>query len=280
MKAVSATFAWILAAGIAAQAVAQEKKAQEKQVLVITSLEQIPERSHRSLKKPLEELLEGYKMQVTIDRFFDSGQTGSTNRFEPYVASYVPVNSKGNKDGVEHFLNSSNRLERTATWKDGVKHGIEQVYNERPRYVAAEVPWKNGVLEGVRKTFYPDGSLRSETPYVDGQPHGEAKSYSKDGKLTRKCTMKNGKRDGKLVDWWPETGKQRRVIQYDMGDVKGVVKEFYPDGELKREVPFVDNLMHGEEKRYEADGEPARSRYWIGGNLVSKTEFELKFKGR
>ena len=33
-----------------------------------------------------------------------------------------------------------------------------------------------------------------------------------------------------------------------------------------------------EEKRLEEDGTAARSRYWIRGDLVSKTEFELKYK--
>ena len=279
MKFMSLHLAVVLIAGMAVQAPGQSSQ-DEKPVLVITTLDEIPVHSQRALKQPLEELPENYKMQVTIDRFYFFGQTGSTNRFEPYVAEYVPVNAQGKKDGQECFLSQSNRIYRTVVWENGVKNGVEQHYNENPRYLTAEIPWKNDVIEGVRKTYYEDGSIRSETPHAKGQPHGIAKSYSKDGKVTRNCTMKEGKRHGRLVDTWPETGKPRRIIQYDMGEVTGVVKEYYSNGQLKRQVPFVENIMHGEEKVYEENGEPAKSRYWIGGDLVSKTEFELKKRRR
>jgi antitoxin component YwqK of YwqJK toxin-antitoxin module len=279
MKLIPLSLAVVLSAGVAAGA-AEEPNQDDKPVLVITTLDEIPARSHRALEQPLEELPEGYRLQVTIDRFYDFGQTNSSNRFEPYVASYVPLNSQGNKDGQQCFLSQSNRVYRIVPWDNAVKNGTEQVFNEYPRYLTDEIPWKNGVLEGVLKTYYDDGSLRSETPYVGGQPHGVVKSYAKDGKVTRKCTMKNGKRHGRLVDTWPQTGETRRIIRYDMGDVTGVVKEFHANGQLKRQIPFVNNVMHGEEKVYEEDGTPAPSRYWIGGDRVSKTEFELSKKGR
>ncbi len=279
MKVISLSLAVALLVGGAARASDQPDQ-DEKPVLVVTTLEKIPARSRRALEQPLEELPEGYRLQVTIDRFYDFGQTNSSKRFEPYVAEYVPLNRQGKKDGQECFLSRSNRIYRTVPWENGVKNGTEQVFNEHPRYLTDEIPWKNGVLEGVRKTYYEDGSLRSETPYAGGQPHGVAKGYSNDGKVTRTCTMKEGKRHGTLVDTWPQTGKTRRIIQYDMGEVTGVVKEFYANGQIKRRVPFVNNVMHGEEKVYEEDGEPAPSRYWIGGDLVSKTEFELSKGGR
>ena len=279
MKIISFSLAVVLLVGVAVRASDQSEQ-DEKPVLVITTLDEIPAHSRRALEEPLEELPQGYKLQVTIDRFYDFGHTNSTNRFEPYVASYVPLNPRGKKDGQECFLSKSNRVYRTVPWANGVKNGTEKLFNEHPRYLTAEIPWKNDSIEGVRKTYYPDGSLRNETPHVGGQPHGIAKSYSQDGTVTRKCTMRKGKRHGKLVDIWPETRKTRRIIQYKMGEVTDVVKEFHPNGQLKRQVPFVDNVMHGEEKRYKADGKSARSRYWIGGDLVSKTEFELRKEGQ
>jgi len=47
-----------------------------------------------------------------------------------------------------------------------------------------------------------------------------------------------------------------------------VVKEFYSSGQLKRELPFRDNLMHGEERQFEADGKVSRVRFWLKGDEV------------
>ncbi|MFO7872008.1 MAG: toxin-antitoxin system YwqK family antitoxin [Kiritimatiellia bacterium] len=243
---------------------------------VIEKLEDAPARGRRPLKDAFEQLPEGCKIRITVDRFFDQGHSTSSGLFEPYVSSFVPVNAEGKEDGVQRFLETNQRVSKTVTWKEGVKDGPECVYNVWPRYKKAEVPWVKGKIEGTRKTFYENGNVRSETPYKDGEPHGLAKNYSTNGRVTRECTMKQGVRDGKLVDYWPRTAQPRRVITYDMGKVQGIVREFYENSQLKREVPFENDTMHGEEKRFEENGEPARSRYWINGDLVSKTEFELK----
>ena len=164
------------------------------------------------------------------------------------------------------------------TWKNGIKEGPERIYNENPRYLKTEIPWVAGKIEGIRKTFYENGKIASETPYVKGKAHGVAKSFSADGKVMRECTLKKGLRDGKLTDYWPETGKSRRSIHYKMGKVTGVVRQYHDNGQLKSEVSFRNDAMHGEEKRFERDGKPAKSRYWLNGNFVTKTEFELKYK--
>jgi antitoxin component YwqK of YwqJK toxin-antitoxin module len=154
---------------------------------------------------------------------------------------------------------------------------VERVYTDRGKPLVAEVPWVKGEIHGVRKTFHPTGEVRSETPYVRGKQHGVAKAYAADGTVTRESTMKNGERDGLLTDYWPETGKPRRVIRYEMGKVQGETKEYYRNGQLKTVIPFREDVMHGEQLVYAEDGTQERSRYWIAGDPVSKTEFELQF---
>ena len=192
----------------------------------------------------------------------------SSNDFEPYAAAFVPVDPEGKNDGVEVAGN------QRITWENGVRNGPQIILKGKNK--VASIPWKNGVIEGTKKTFFPDGSVKSETPYVDGKPHGVSKTYAKDGTVTRSCTLKVGRRDRPLVDYWPGNGNKRRIVTYDDGAVTGTVKTFYRNGQPRQEIPFINDTMHGEEKRYTEDGKPDESRYWLDGNLVSKTEYMLQ----
>ncbi|MFO7870345.1 MAG: toxin-antitoxin system YwqK family antitoxin [Kiritimatiellia bacterium] len=270
----------------AASLKAQSEEQGAEQVVTIKSIDDLPERCLRTqrnrqrcarvLKEPLENLPEGYLLKVTIGSFFDQGQTDATGLFEPYVVRYVPVDPEGKENGTGKSFSQRGRMVQETPWKDGGKHGTEVFYNEWPRYVTAKIPWENGVIQGVKKTFYQDGTVQSETPYVDGEPHGLSKTYSQKGTVTRTCMLKNGQRDGELVDYWPRGGNKRRVVNYESGTVTGVVKKFYRNGQLKQAIPFVNDMMHGEEKRYTEEGEPEKSRYWWHGDMVTKTEFTVK----
>ncbi len=270
----------ILLSLVFVRALPAQEEADEIETRVVTKLEETPKRSHRQLKTPFEKLPQGHKAKIEIGRYFDHGQTNSTNKFEPYVSSFVPLNADGKEHGEQVVINPRGRVVRRVQWKDGRKHGAERIFHAVwPKYYEqARIPWDNGVIQGTKKTFFEDGTLKSETPYAKGLPHGISKSFSKKGTVTRKCSLKQGVRDGKLTDYWPQTGKKRREIMYDMGKVEGVTREYHPNGQLRRAVPFKNDLMHGEEKRFAEDGTSERSRYWIKGDLVTKTEFELKYK--
>jgi antitoxin component YwqK of YwqJK toxin-antitoxin module len=253
-----------------------QEESKEEQVFVIKTLAELPQDYLRTdwlrgrfgpLNKSLEKLPDGYSMKVTLGSFYDFGNSASSGKLEWQPIAWVPVNPDGKEDGVEI------RGRKRTPWKNGVKHGMQVML--RSGRTVEQIPWEDGVIEGVKKTFHKDGSIQSETPYVDGKQHGLSKTYAKDGRVTRTCMMKHGRRDGQLVDSWPDTGHKRRVINYADGKVEGTVRTYYPNGQLKQEIPFIDDTMHGEEKRYAEDGEPEKSRYWSEGTLVSKSEFML-----
>ncbi len=251
----------------------------EKQVVIVEDADSAPAFGKQLVEKAVKALPVGYKIRMTLDRFFDNGNNASTLRFEPFVYELVYLNTAGEEDGEQQFFKPRSRNPlSTVTWVNGRKQGPERVYNVHPRYLKTEVPWVNGQIQGTRRTFHPDGKPASTTSYVKGRPHGVATTLSADGTLMRECTLKNGKRDGTLTDYWPETGKPRRTLVYAQGKVIGSVKQYYENGKLKSDVPFKDDVMHGEEKRFEDDGKPMKSRYWLNGDLASKTEFELKYR--
>ncbi|MDA0840939.1 MAG: toxin-antitoxin system YwqK family antitoxin [Planctomycetota bacterium] len=259
----------------------QDADSEDKKMTVIaTKLEDIPERCRRIFKQVIKGLPDGWKIQVTFGEYYDFGHSSSSNKFEPYIQSAVPLDTKDQPHGEEQFFLADGRLTRTVPYENGTMEGTEKIFRASPGgkyFLYAENSWLKGEREGLQKTYHENEQVSSETLYKKGEAEGKARSFDREGKVIRECEMKDGKPNGVLTDFWPETGKPRRVISYKKGQVQGIVKEFYSDGKMKREVPFKKGSMHGEEKEYEGDGTLARTRYWLNGNLVSKDEFSKKY---
>jgi antitoxin component YwqK of YwqJK toxin-antitoxin module len=256
----------------------EDEKPPEEKVMLATKPEDFP--AYRSLvDKMLKASPQGYKVRLTVVSVLDMNVG---DRHLERLQSAVPIDPQGQPDGVEeHFATVHyGYLERTVPYKKGVRDGVEKVYANSDehggRYVGKEVPWLNGKMHGVVKTFHPNGNVSSETEYVNGLAHGKMRSLSLDGKLRREGTMKDGKRHGTVTEYWDTTGKPERAIPYEAGKVTGVVKEYYAGGQLKREVTFRDDAMHGVEKQFETDGKLSRTRYWFDGEAVSEDEFRKR----
>jgi antitoxin component YwqK of YwqJK toxin-antitoxin module len=271
-------------AGVAKAEELDQQKSAEKEQKIITDFEGLPKRGstrsllhyikkHKLLPTKKEgrrrklDIPEDFKARVTFGRYYDHGQTTSTNQFEPYVQSYVPLDQEGKPHGLELRFTERGGPVRTVTWVHGVKHGPERIGNK------IEIPWVKGKVEGKKKTFYRNGQVSSIMPYVDGEPHGELISYDREGRLVRKGKMVKGERQGELIDYYPETGNPKRIVPYKDDKVDGTVRMFYRDGTLKTEMPFKQDVRHGVEKEYDGQGELERIIYWYDGERVSKAEY-------
>jgi hypothetical protein len=88
------------------------------------------------------------------------------------------------------------------------------------------------VKDGIIKTNYADGTLKSEVP------------------------VKNGKRNGVAVSYYA-SGKKQLEIPYTDGKREGVVKSYYENGNLYEETTYVNDQMHGLKRKYKQDGKLA-----------------------
>lgn len=50
--------------------------------------------------------------------------------------------------------------------------------------------------------------------------------------------------------------------------IQGLMKRYYPNGNLQSEVPYEDDMKNGLEKEYYEDGSLYKSGGWINGNLM------------
>ncbi len=267
---------WAIGAPDAAAENDAAPKAKTKQVKVVTSVEEVPPFSKRNLKKIIKALPEEHKLQITVSQFVDMGHGDSSNQLEPYASSAVPINADDQKNGQEMFFVAPRRsgITRIVTWVEGVKDGPETLFSAQKRYKTTEIPWKDGKIHGVRKTFNAEGKVMTETNYEHGEVVGVSKEYDEQGRLVREVGYKDGKKHGKRVEYWAQTGERRRVVPYKHGQAHGEALEYHLNGELKRRVPAIDGQLHGHEQVYNDEGELIDQRWWLNGTPVSKREYE------
>lgn len=221
---------------------------------------------------PYKSLPEGHKIRLTIRRTFEPSKQTMISA----IQIITPLDANGLKDGEERFYNIYGyQLLRSVTYREGVRHGPERLYASG-EFPQTEIPWDNGVVRGVRRSFHPDGRLMTEIAYEDGRATGESKSYDPNGRVTRIAQFKNGQRDGLMTEYYPAPPK--RLVPYAKGLINGTVKEFYENGKLKSETPYKDDVLHGVEKQYDEDGKLSKTRYWLDGESVAEGEFKEKYK--
>ncbi|MBI2191445.1 MAG: toxin-antitoxin system YwqK family antitoxin [Planctomycetes bacterium] len=224
----------------------------------------------RLVNQVLADRAEASRARVTLRSSFSNHPAHFGVNAYPYAV--VPLNEQDQPDGLELFFSVGHgELFRTLPWQAGKRHGEERILEGKR--VRTVIPWAEGEIHGVRKTFYPDGTVQLEATYEHGLAQGPTRSYDVRGRLASEIMMKEGKRNGLFREFWPESGKVKREIPYEMGSVSGMARDYYASGQIKREVRFKNNEMHGVDVQYEADGKVGRKKFWRTGQEVSEEKF-------
>lgn len=67
----------------------------------------------------------------------------------------------------------------------------------------ADIPYSQGILEGVSRYYYPSGALSQAIPYHKGEIEGDLLSYDEDGTLLESTHYSKGIKCGKSLGFWP-----------------------------------------------------------------------------
>ena len=115
--------------------------------------------------------------------------------------------------------------------------------SEGDSVLEGKIPFKNGVMEGYSKLYYPSGKLASVATFKNGKVEGIQKDYYENGKIKREISHKNG-----LVD--------------------GVSKLYYPTGKLMLEENYKNDQLDGIVKRYDESGKIISEEFYKNGNKI------------
>ncbi len=75
------------------------------------------------------------------------------------------------------------------------QEGLIKSYYDNGK-LKSEISYSNNVREGEAKLYYENGNIREERDYVNGKVDGLVKKYNEDGKLEEVFNIENGRREG------------------------------------------------------------------------------------
>lgn len=192
--------------------------------------------------------------------------SGGVKRRSFYVQGFL--------HGEDLFFTETGELLEAGTYVKGAKEGTAKRYWS-PTQPAAEELFDNGKLiegryfnsqgeeitavkegEGFR-AFFDEKGMRQLQQYQKGVAEGELKTFDAQGRLYAVDHMKNGKRHGESLMYFPIKGLQlqpRLSICWYEDKIHGLVKTWYENGAPESQREMSNNVRNGLSTSWYRDG--------------------------
>jgi hypothetical protein len=145
-------------------------------------------------------------------------------------ALFVSGACTGRRNVKEDLTAAADTIVVPDTGFTGIKMGMSG------KYVVNEITYKNGVRNGLMKTFYQSGKLRQTFWFVNGVRQDSAKWYYEEGQVFRSTPYKNDTIDGIQKQYY-RTGKLKARLSYFKGLRTPKLEEFTTEGKLVSGYP-------------------------------------------
>jgi hypothetical protein len=105
-------------------------------------------------------------------------------------------------------------------------------------HISMETTFKNGVKDGISKTYYSSGKLRGTQWYENGLREDSAKWYFEEGQLFRSTPYKKDTADGIQKQYF-RTGSLKAIIGFRKGLRTFEFEEFDKEGRKVSDYPYL-----------------------------------------
>lgn len=142
-------------------------------------------------------------------------------------------------NGTIVWLASNGKIEKKIDYEDGVIDGMKYTYYENGN-LKSKVEMKHGLENGIFYDFYENGNKWAETTFKNGVRDGDEQDWYEDGKIKVKCTYKNGKKEGDFTAWHPNSKIAAKGF-FENGYLKNFedAKTFWDNGNIAEEAKIV-----------------------------------------
>jgi len=149
--------------------------------------------------------------------------------------------SKKNQADVQYFTKSGKLV---SEGKMAGKHRMGEwvYYHEKTAGIMTREFYREGVMDGVKTTFYLNGQITEELNYENGLKQGENKYYSPDGILLKKLMYFNDLLHGP-AEYYDAYGNVTIKGQYVNGKKHGLWK-YYKNGKVELEETYPKPLKN------------------------------------
>jgi antitoxin component YwqK of YwqJK toxin-antitoxin module len=171
-------------------------------------------------------------------------------------------------DSIWIFYDQSGDTTEKINYLYGKKNGWYFKYKKDPSrgvYISSRELFAADKKEGTAFIYFPDGKIQQTYSYNSGKKEGLSKEYDKEGNIITLLEYNNDF----LVS-------RERINRTDKNGLKqGDWKDFYPNGGIKTEKTFKDDLIHGYYKEYDTRGKLVLTMLYDNGAIVkSRVEDE------
>ena len=178
----------------------------------------------------------------------------------------------GKQNGLFQMYTEDGILIDSGTFKDGERDGVtEQFYNDTGK-LRVSANYKNGVLEGEFKAYYPNGNLQGEVNYVNGEMNGDFKEYHENKKIRLSGSYKNSLQEGEWKSYL-EDGTLESIINYKVGELHGIKEDYYKNGNVWTRQEFKNNDLDGVYEVYYENGNPQLKAKIKNGQTIEEQRF-------
>ena len=139
--------------------------------------------------------------------------------------------------GIKQLF-SNHRLAREVTYKNGVKNGLMKTYLATGK-VYQTFWYKNGIREDTAKWYFDDGKVFRATPFKNDSMNGIQTQYYRNGKVRAKLNFVNGARTPYLEEFLSDGTK---ITNYPDLVVK-MKDEYKQNGSFKIWLELTDKAV-------------------------------------
>ncbi len=154
---------------------------------------------------------------------------------------------------------------RQIPYKNGLADGLAKEWDIHGNLIA-EAEYKMGGRYGRETQFYDNGNKRLEIFYQNGKPTGTVTEWYESGKMLSRGEVLNGEYIGKHT-WWYQNGQIEQVIEYRNGVAEGKVELWYEDGTLRKSTDFKKGQPDGKSIEWYRNGSKMDEQEFTAGVL-------------
>ncbi|MBI3900998.1 MAG: hypothetical protein HY324_02470 [Chlamydiia bacterium] len=195
-------------------------------------------------------------------------------------------NSVEEGEYIEYYRNGSIKFKQC--YSKGLKNGPSTGYFSNGTSAWTEECIEGRVLHGSYFSFngdliaqvkdgrgfqaiYYEDSIAFLSEMHQGKPEGSIKKYNVHEELTATYFLKNGKKQGEEIEYFPPSNKELRPklsICWDQDMIHGIVKSWYPNGQLQSQREYCRNERLGPSCAWYKNGSLMLVEEYEEGRLV------------
>lgn len=147
---------------------------------------------------------------------------------------------------IYHALSEGNfGVKNDTVFLNGKKYdGFLYQLNTNGKDTLSIESFKNGLLSGISKKWFPNGQLMEERYFLNGKKNGLQVAYWENGNKRFEFMAQNDAYEGELKEW-SISGHLYHLGNYVNGQEEGTQRMWYENGKLRANYVIVQGKRYG-----------------------------------